>query len=49
MAAQNTVNMQDIPSLLKDAEAQGFYLEEKYDGERVQIHRQGTEYQLFSR
>ena len=27
----------------------GFYAEIKYDGERVQLHKQGDEFQYFSR
>ena len=27
----------------------GFYAEIKYDGERVQLHKRGNEFQYFSR
>jgi ATP-dependent DNA ligase len=49
MASQSIAKIEDIPNLLKDGEECGFYLEEKYDGERVQIHREGSKYQFYSR
>lgn len=39
----------DIERIEKDMKHQSFYIETKLDGERMQMHKQGGEYQYFSR
>jgi len=43
--AKRQENLQRIPYLMPD----GFYLEPKFDGERLQLHKKGDEIQCFSR
>ncbi|KAM4860192.1 DNA ligase 4 isoform 1-T3 [Thomomys bottae] len=39
----------DIERIEKDMKNQGFYIEMKLDGERMQMHKKGDEYKYFSR
>ena len=38
-----------IPQAVKLADGQAFYVETKFDGDRMQMHKQGDEYRYFSR
>lgn len=38
-----------IDRLVKEKKGAEFWIEEKFDGERVQIHKQGKSYRYFSR
>ena len=40
------VTITDVPAVMRQSE---FYVETKYDGERVQVHKMGDKYMYFSR
>lgn len=41
-----TKSLEETVALMKDAK---FIIEEKLDGERIQIHKRGNEYRYYSR
>ena len=39
----------DVMQVVKLMEHQQFYIETKFDGDRMQLHKQGNQYRFFSR